>query len=143
MLEDGGDAPVIERADLDRAGGDRLRANGVDAPIETQDAQACAEPLLRMWPSGQHGDDQRLGMRTDRPRLALEAFGAPLGVEPMCTRHMVGQGTVPRTAVASGVCGNALTAVKHFHGAFGQPYLDLLADQGVRDGVEEPGDFDM
>ena len=52
VLEDGGDALVIERADLDRAGGDRLRSGGINAPIETQDAKACAEPLLRMWPSG-------------------------------------------------------------------------------------------
>ena len=35
MLEDGGDALVIERADLDRADGDRLRSYGIDAAIES------------------------------------------------------------------------------------------------------------
>ena len=74
VLEDGGDALVVERTDLDRAGGDRLRSGGINAPIETQDTKACTEPLLRMWPSGQHGDDQRRGVGTDCPRLALEAF---------------------------------------------------------------------
>ena len=143
VLEDGGDALVIERADLDRTGGDRLRSGGINAPIETQDAKAGTEALLRMWPSGQHGDDQRLGVGTDRPSLALEAFGVPLGVEPVRARHVVGQGAVPWAAIASGVRGNALTAVEHLHRALGQPCLDLLADQTVRDGVEEPGGFDV
>src|SRR5512142_2701459 len=143
MLEDGGDALVGERTDLDRAGGDRLRSGGINAPIETQDAKACTEPLLRMWPSSQDGDDQRLGVGADRPRLALEALRAPLGIEPVRARHVVGQGAVPWAAIASGVRGNALTAMEHFHRAFGQPCLDLLADQGVWDGVKEPGDFDV
>jgi hypothetical protein len=90
MLEDGGDALVIERADLDRAGGDRLGPVDCDAAIETQNAEAGAEALFRVRPSGQHADSQRLGVGTDRPRLALEAFGGPLGVEPMRTRHVVG-----------------------------------------------------
>ena len=108
MLDDGGDALVIERADLDCSGRDRLSPDSINAAVETQDAEAGAEPLLRVWPPGQHGDDQRLGIGTDRAGLALEAFGVPLGVQPMRARHVVGQGAVPRTAIAARVCGNAL-----------------------------------
>jgi hypothetical protein len=39
--------------------------------------------------------------------------------------------------------GNTLTAVEYLHRALGQPGLDLLADQGMRDGVEEPGGCDV
>src|SRR5271166_5775458 len=39
--------------------------------------------------------------------------------------------------------GNTLTAVEYLHRALGQPCLDLLADQGMRDGVEEPGGCDV
>ncbi len=143
VLEDGGDALVIERADLHRAGGDRLCSGGIDAAIETQNAEAGPEPLFRMWSSGQHGDDQCLGVGTDRASLALEAFRVPLGVQPVRTRHVVGQGAMSRTAIASGVRGNTLTAVEHLDRALGQPCLDLLADQAVRDGIEEPGGFDV
>jgi hypothetical protein len=92
--------------------------------------------------SGQHGDDQRLGVGTDRPGLALEAFRAPLG-EAVRARHVVRQSSVPWAAVAPDMGGNTLTAVEYLHRALGQPGLDLLADQGMRDGVEEPGGCDV
>jgi hypothetical protein len=63
VLEDGGDALVIERADLHCAGGDRLRSGGIDAAIEAQDAEAGTKPLLRMWPSGQHAPKPVLSYR--------------------------------------------------------------------------------
>ena len=50
MLEDGGDALVVERTDLDRADGDRLRSGGIDAALEAQNAVAGAEPLFRVRP---------------------------------------------------------------------------------------------
>ena len=96
-----------------------------------------------MWPPGQHGDDQRLGVGTDRASLALEALGVPFGIQPVRARHVVGQGAMPWAAIAPGVCRNTLTAVEHLHRALGQPCLNLLADQGVRDGVEEPSDLDV
>lgn len=48
---------------------------------------------------------------------------------------------MPRTAIAPGVGGNALAAMEHLDSALGDACFDLLADQGMRDGVEEPGDF--
>jgi hypothetical protein len=90
VLEDGGDALIVERPNFHRAGGDCLRSGRINAAIKAQDAKACAEPLLRVWPSSQHGDDQCLGVGTDRPRLILEAFRVPLGIEPMRARHVVG-----------------------------------------------------
>jgi hypothetical protein len=50
---------------------------------------------------------------------------------------------VPWTAIAPGVSGNTPAAMEHLHSAFRHACLDLLADQGVRDGVEEPGNFDV
>ena len=91
VLDDGGNALVIERADLHGSDRDCLGPSSIDAAIETQDTEAGAEPLLRMGPPGQHGDDQRLSVGTDRASLALEAFGVPLGVQPMRARHVVGQ----------------------------------------------------
>ena len=97
MLEDGGDTLVIERAaaDLDRgADGDRLRSDGINAAIEAQDAEASAEALLRMWPPGQHGDDQRLGVGTDR---AEPGSGSARGSIPEYSRCALGMwsGKVP------------------------------------------------
>ena len=41
-----------ERADLDRADGDRLRSDDINAAIEAQDAEASVRCLLRMWLAG-------------------------------------------------------------------------------------------
>jgi hypothetical protein len=58
------------------------------------------------------GDDQPVGVGSDGARLTAEAFGRPLGIATMA-RHMLGVGAMPTAAVASGVGGNALAAVKH------------------------------
>jgi len=129
ILEDGGDALVIERADLDRAAGDRFRTVSLDAAIEAQDAEAGPEALFRMGPAGQHGDDQRLGVGADGSRLALEAFWGPLGVEPVRTWHVVRQGAMTLTAITSGVGSNTLAAMEHLHSPLSDARLDLLADR--------------
>jgi hypothetical protein len=52
IRKDGGDALVIERADLDRPSGDRFRTVSCDAAVEAQDAEAGTKALFRMGPSG-------------------------------------------------------------------------------------------
>jgi transposase len=84
---------------------------------------------------GQDGGDQRLGVRADGARLALEPLGAPFGVAPMGTGHVIGQCTVAPAAVAAGMDGDQLAAVKHLDRASGGACVDLLADQPMRDGM--------
>ena len=79
VLQDRHDALVGQRADLDGAATDGLRPNRLDAAEQTQHPDAGSEALLRMRPADQHGDDQRLGVRSDGTCLALEPLGAPLG----------------------------------------------------------------
>ena len=62
VLDDGGDALVIERADLDCSDRDSLGPSSIDAAIYFLDAEAGPEPLLRFSPPGQYGDDERLGI---------------------------------------------------------------------------------
>jgi hypothetical protein len=47
MLEDGGNALVVERTDLDRAGTDSLSAGCINATEQTQDAETGAEPITK------------------------------------------------------------------------------------------------
>ena len=45
VAEDGGDAPIVHRADVERAGRDRLGARRLDAAIEPQDAETGVNRL--------------------------------------------------------------------------------------------------
>jgi hypothetical protein len=61
----------------------------------------------------------------------------------MGTGHVIGIGAMPAPAVAALVSGDPLAAVEDLDGAAGQAQVDLLADQGVRHGVEEAGGLDV
>jgi len=56
---------------------------------------------------------------------------------------MLGIGAVPLPAVAPVVGGDALAAVEYLDSAGGEPYVDLLADQGVGHRVEEARSLDV
>src|SRR5260370_40006181 len=94
--EDRGDALVGERADLERADRDRLGPGGIDAAEQTQHAQAGPEALFGMWPIGEHGDYQRLGVRADAAGLTVEPLGGPFGITPMGAPHVVRIAAVTR-----------------------------------------------
>ena len=66
---------VGQRADLDGAEADALGPNRIDAAKQPQYAEAGANPLFRMRPTGQHGEDQRLGVRPDVACLARMRSG--------------------------------------------------------------------
>jgi hypothetical protein len=68
--EDGGDAPVVHRADLERAGRDRLGAHRLDAAVEPQNAETGSKALLGMRSMRKDCNDQRFGVRADGPRPA-------------------------------------------------------------------------
>src|SRR5665213_1717356 len=134
--EDRGDALVGERADLERAGRDRLGPGGIEAAEQTQHAQAGPEALLGVWPIGEHGDDQRLCVRADAAGLTVEPLGVPFGIAPMGARHVVRIGAVTRPAMAPCMGGDPFAAVEYLDRARRQAGVDLLAEQRMRHRVE-------
>ena len=136
MGEDRGDALGGEGADRD------FRPGGVKPAIKPQDAEAGAEALFGVGAFGEHGDDERLCVspivRARRRKRSCSTWRIA-GVRAACGRA----GAVTWSAKAARMGGNALTAVEHLHRARGQPCLDLLADQRVRDRVEEAGGLDV
>src|SRR6478609_8380738 len=61
----------------------------------------------------------------------------------MRTRHMLGISSVPASTMTTLMNGDALAAMEQLDGAGGGSNVDLLADQAMRNGVEEAIDFDM
>ena len=96
-----------------------------------------------MRPTGQHGEDQRLGVRPDVACLAVQALRRPFGIAPVRARHVLRQGAVPRSAVAPRMGGDAFAAVEHLDRARRGAGVHLLADQRVRHRVEEALDLDV
>ena len=120
-----------------------LGPGGIDAAKQPQHAEAGAKPLFRVRPAGQHGDDQRLGVRPDAAGLALHALGRPFGITPVRARHVLGLGAVPRPAIAPGMGGDAFAAMEHLDRARRGAGVHLLADQGMRHRVEKALDLDV
>lgn len=138
MFEDRRDRGVRQRADLDRPVAGCLYPAGLQPAEQPQDPKAGPEALLGMRPPGHHRDDQRLRGGPDAASVALQTLRRPLGVTPVCARHVFGLGTVPRAAIAPGVRRDALTAVEHLDRALRGGCVDLLADQAVRHSVDKP-----
>lgn len=90
------DALAGEPSDLDGAGGYGLDAVTFDVAKQAQNPQACSEALLGMRAAGQDGDDQPLGLWSDRSGPTAEAIRRPFGVSPVGTRHVVGVGPYRR-----------------------------------------------
>jgi|SRR6476619_6470735 len=63
--DDGGDALVSERTDGEGAGCDELGPLGFDILEEAQHAETGAEALLGMWPVGEYGEHEPLGVGAD------------------------------------------------------------------------------
>src|SRR6202167_6840785 len=99
--EKGGDALAVEDAQFESAGGDRFEASRIEAAVRAQNAQAGAEPLFGVRPTGEHGADQAFGVRSDLAGPAAEPIRRPLGVAPMGAGHMVGVRAVLAADVAA------------------------------------------
>src|SRR5258708_2735073 len=84
VFEDRGDARVGQRADLDGPQADPLGPGGINAAKQAEHAEAGTKPLFWVRPAGQHGDDQRLGVRSDATCLALHAFWRPFESMTIC-----------------------------------------------------------
>src|SRR5208337_1819975 len=88
--EKGGDALASEDAQFDGAGRHRFDADRIEAAIRAQNAEAGAEPLFGMRPTGEHGADQAFGVRPDLAGPPAEPVRRPLRVAPVGAGHMVG-----------------------------------------------------
>src|SRR5690606_30886593 len=106
-------------------------------------AKACAEPLFRMRATGQNGDDQPLGLWSDRRGPTPEACRRPLRVSTVGTGHMLGVGAVTASAIATLMNGDAPAAVEYLDHPGRGADVDLLADKAVRHGIEEGLELDM
>ncbi len=135
--EHGGDAPAIEDAQFDSAGGDRFEAGGIDAAIGAQNAEASTEPLFGMRPAGEHGADQFLGVGSDLAGPTVEPIRRPLGVAPMRAGHVVGVRPMLAAHVAALMDRDALAAMECLDRARGDANLELSRrTRSVRPGRE-------
>ena len=141
--EKGSDALAVEDAQFEGAGRDRFDACRVDAAIGAQNAQAGAEPLFGVRPAGEHGADQAFGVGSDLAGPAAEPIRRPLGVIPVGTGHVVGLRAVLAAHVAALVDRDALAAMECLDRARRDANLDLGANEGVRNRVEEVMDLDV
>ncbi len=126
-----------QAADLDGARRHGLGALAGNLAIEAQDAEACSEALLGMRPAGEDGGDQPFGLRADGCAPAPEAIRCPLGVASMRTRHMRGVCSIARATIAALMHSNTFAAMEYLDHPGGCPDIDLLADEGMGDGIEE------
>src|SRR5438128_3050617 len=83
VVEDRAHRAVGQRADLDRPRGGGFEAIGAERPHQPHDAEAGAEPLLRVGPALQDQLAQRGSSWADRSGLAANALDRPIGVAPI------------------------------------------------------------
>src|ERR1700722_20868824 len=141
--EQGGDALAVEDAQFERSRRDGLNAAGVEPAIRAQHPQTSSEPLFRMLSAGQNSADQGFGIGPDLTGPAAEPIWRPLGVKPVSARHVVGVRAMLATHVAALVDAYALAAMEDLDDALGDANLDLGANEGVRNRVEEVTDLDV
>jgi hypothetical protein len=139
--QEGCDAFAIERAKFEGAGRDRLDVGRIDAAIRAQDAKTGAEALFGMRPTGEHGDDQPFGARPDLASPSAEPIRRPLGVAPVRTGHVIRVGAVLSAQVAALMGADAPAAMEYLDRTCGDPHIDLDADEGVRDRIQEVMDL--
>src|SRR6202035_5377996 len=114
-----------------------------DATIRAQNAQAGAEPLFGVRPTGEHGADQAFGVGPDLAGPAAEPIRRPLGAIPMRTGHVVGGRAVLAAHVAALVGRDTLASMEHLDCARRDANLDLGANQCVWNRVEDIMDLDV
>src|SRR5215472_10130780 len=75
--------------------------------------------------------------------IAKDPFNGPLGVAPMRTRHMLGDGRVPAPPGAAQVHGDTFAFAEQLDSVSGNASVELLADQTMRHRIIMPVDVDM
>ena len=77
-----------------------FQPGGTVLAAQTEDADAGPIALLGVWPALQDQLGQLGGAGTNRCRIDTNALERPLGISPMGTGHVLGNGCMP---AASGV----------------------------------------
>ena len=72
------------------------------------------------------------GARADRRRIDADAFDRPLGITPVCARHVLGDCRVAPAAGAAPVHRDTLAFAEQLDRAIGDACVELLADQPMR-----------
>src|SRR3954454_2525143 len=143
VLQDGGDRVVGAGAEHQRASAGGLDPRGVIALDQPEDADAGAEPLLRMRPRAQDHIGQDDGVVADRGGLSADALMRAVAIAPVRARHVLGDGGRPVRAGAAPMAGDPLAAMEDLDRGGGDARLDLLADQLVRHAVVMLSDLDV
>src|ERR1700680_1295107 len=143
VLQDGGDRVVGAGAEHQRTGTGGVDPRRAIALDQAEDADAGAEPLLRMRPRAQDHIGQDGGVVADRGGFAANALMRPVAITPVRTRHVLGDGGRPMRPGAAAMAGDPLSAVEDLDRGRGDPRLDLLADQLVRYAVIMLADLDV
>ena len=99
--------------------------------------------LLGVRSALQDQRDELGGARADRDRVSTDALDRPLGISPVCARHVLGDRRVAAAETAAQVHRDALAPAEQLDRALGDAGIELLADQPMRHRVVMPVDVDV
>jgi hypothetical protein len=143
VAQDRDDGAIGARADVDAALAGRFDPFGAIAAHQAQDAEARPEALFGMRLGVEDQLDQSGGGWTNPGRLAPQPGRRPIGITPVCARHVIGDGRVPMRLWAAHVRGDADAVMEYLNRAIGDACLDHLADQAMRHRVPVAVDLDV
>src|SRR3954453_17160977 len=143
MLEDRGDGAVAASADVVAAPAGGIEPLDAIPPGQPQNPEAGAEPLLGMRLRPHDCLEQSERCRLDLLGLPHQACGRPLGVTPVCTRHVLWDSGVPVPHGRERMAGNARAAIEDLDGRVGDARLDDFTDEARGDGVEVACNLDV
>jgi hypothetical protein len=81
-------------------------------PCQAQDADTGPVALFGVRPAFEDQGHELGGTRADRRGVVVDALDRPLGIAPVCSRHMLGDRRVPAASAAAQVHSNPLALVR-------------------------------
>src|SRR6266508_3371196 len=136
VLEHRGDAPGVERPEVQRPRGGPLDSLGRVLLREPQHAEARLEALLRVRLRGHDRLEQRGGLRPRLPCPVRQPLGGPLDLVEMGARHVLLARGVPPLRVAARVALDPRAPSEDLNGGLGRAQVELLPGERVVDAVE-------
>ena len=113
VLENGGDALVSKRPNGDGPSRSNLDTSGFEPAKNLEDTKTGSKGLLGMPTTGEHRNDEPLGIRPDGARPAFKAFRCPFSEELMGTWHVVQVGAGAVTTIATLMNGDPFRSVEY------------------------------
>ena len=143
MLQDGFQAAVGQRVDVDGPLASGLQAVLAVGLRQTQNAQATAIALLRMAALMQDMLDDGLGVWADTPGPVHQPRRIPALNRLMGRGHVGIHRRVPAAKGTAHMAGDAASAMKQLDRRCGETDIDLLAGEAERYRVVMAGDFNV